>query len=125
MKPTLTEEHKEKVQDRLKLMTGKGVYPYEYFDSWERFNEDKLPSKEQFYSHLKDKHIKDEDYHHAQEVFSKMNMSTLKNYHDFYLATDILLLADVFETFRDTCIQHYDLDPAHFYTAPGYHGRLL
>ena len=67
--------------------------------------------------------IKDKDYEHAQQVWNRItpegDQVTLGDYHDVYLATDVLLLADVFETFRDTCLQHYKLDPAYFYTAPG------
>ena len=68
--------------------------------------------------------ITDEDYKHAQEVWKRITPEddktiTLGDYHDVYLATDVLLLADVFESFRETCMEHYKLDPAHFYTAPG------
>ena len=65
------------------------------------------------------KSISAEDYEHARQVWNKMKEKKLGCYHDTYLKTDVLLLADVFETFRDTCLQHYGLDPAHFYTAPG------
>ena len=108
-----------------KLMRRKGVYPYEYMDGWDRFSETKLPAKEAFYSKLNLKGISDRDYEHAEQVWSKITPEdedkgvTLGDYHDVYLATDVLLLADVFETFRDTCLKHYKLDPAHFYTAPG------
>ena len=103
-------------------MRRKGVYPYEYMNSWKKFEETKLPPKEVFYSMLKIKKISDEDYEHAQQVWDKITPEgeriTLGVYHDVYLATDVLLLADVFETFRDTCLKRYKLDPAHFYTAP-------
>ena len=117
--PLLSDVQKEKVQDRMKLMTRKGVYPYEYFNCWEKFDDRQLPSRESFHSKLNDSDISDEDYQHAQDVFQSMEMSSLREYHDFYLLCDVLLLADVFETFRDTCKRNYDLDPAHFYTAPG------
>ena len=117
--PRLTEQQNDEVDKRMRLMTRKGVYPYEYFNSWEKFNDRQLPAKEQFYSTLTESHISDEDYNRAQDVFTSMEMSSLREYHDFYLLCDVLLLADVFETFRDTCMKHYDLDPAHFYTAPG------
>ena len=68
---------------------------------------------------LSDTHINDRDYEHAQRIFNEMDMSNLRDYHDFYLITDILLLADVFETFKNTCLKNYELDPVHFYTAPG------
>jgi len=100
-------------------MRRKGVYPYEYVDSWEKFEETKLPPKEAFYSKLAMKGISDADYEHAQKVWNGMEEKTLGEYHDIYLKTEVLLLADVFETFRETCLEHYKLDPAHFYTAPG------
>ena len=105
------------------LMRRKGVYPYEYMDSWERFEERKLPPKETFFSKLNMECISAEDYERALQVWNRLNPegdeATLGDYHDVYLPTDVLLLADGFETFRDTCLQHYKLDPAHFYTAPG------
>ena len=91
-------------------MKCKGVYPYEYMDSWERFEGKTLPSKEMFYSKLYMENISDKDYHHAQQVWNiiapENEEITLGVYHDVYLATDVLLLADVFETFRDTCLKH-------------------
>ena len=107
-----------------KLMRRKGVYPYEYMDSWEKFEETKLPSKEDFYSRLNMEPISDEDYNHAKKVWERITPEddetvTLRDYHDVYLTTDVLLLADVFESFRETCIKNYQLDPAHFYTSPG------
>ena len=88
-------------------------------DSYTRFGETSLPSKEHFFSNLNNEDISDEDYHHAETVFQKFNCKNLGDYHDLYLTTDVLLLADVFESFRDNCIKHYNLDPAHFYTCPG------
>jgi len=100
-------------------MRRKGVYPYEYVDSWEKFEETKLPPKEAFYSKLNMKGVSDKDYEHAERVWESYGRSDLRSYHDYYLVTDVLLLADVFETFQETCLEHYKLDPAHFYTAPG------
>ena len=97
----------------------KGVYLYEYMDSWERFEERKLPPKEAFFSKLNMESISAEDYEHAQQVWSIMKKKTLGCYHDMYLKTDVLLLTDVFENFRDVCLQHCKLDPAHLYAAPG------
>ena len=105
--------------EQFRLMRRKGVYPYEYVDSWKKFEETVLPSKEAFYSKLNMKGISDTDYEHAQTVWNSMDEKTLGEYHDVYLRTDVLLLADVFETFRETCLNNYGLDPAHFYTAPG------
>ena len=106
-------------EEVFKLMRGKGVYPYEYINSWKKFEETSLPSKDAFYSRLNMKGISDQDYKHTKQVWDIMELKTLGCYHDIYLETDALLLADVFETFRGTCLSHYRLDPAHFYTAPG------
>ena len=96
----------------------RSVYPYDYMDSFHRFEETKLPVKEQFYSILNE-HITDEAYKHAQNIWSTFNIKNLGEYHDLYLKTDILLLADVFENFRKTCMQYYKLDPCHYFTSPG------
>ena len=95
-------------------MLRKGVYPYEYMDSWERFNETSLPSKEDFYSNLKMENIDDIDYRHGNNVFKRFKLENLGDYHDLYVKSDTLLLADVFENFRGMCIKVYKLDPAHF-----------
>ena len=104
--------------EKLDLMSQKGVYPYDFMDSFEKFNE-KLPSKEDFYSILNDEHISDKDYAHAQNVWNTFNLKNMGEYHDLYLKSDILLLADVFENFRKTCLQYYKLDPCHYFTSPG------
>ena len=78
-----------------------------------------LPQKEEFYSHLNDEHVSDDDYQHAINVWSTFNCKSIRDYHDLYLKSDVLLLADVFENFRKTCLHHYKLDPAHSYTSPG------
>ena len=104
---------------KFRLMIRKGVYPYEYMDGWRKFDETSLPPKDAFYSRLNMKGISDQDDEHAQQVWNTMEKKDLNCYHDTYLKTDVLLLADVFETFRNTCLGHYKLDPAHFYTAPG------
>ena len=100
-------------------MLRKGVYPYEYMDNWERFNETSLPSKESFYSNLSMESIEDIDYRHGNNVFNKFKLNNLGEYHDLYVQRDTLLLADVFENFRDMCIKEYELDPAHFLSLPG------
>ena len=105
--------------DKLSLLTRKGVYPYEYMDSPEQLKETKLPPRETFYSRLNDEGISDENYTHARKVWETFEMKTLKDYHNLYNQDDVLLLADVFENFRDICIKNYKLDPAHYYTAPG------
>ena len=101
------------------LLIRKGVYPYEWMDNMNKMNYTNLPLQENFYSTLTMQHITDEDYKHAQNVWNTFGMSTMKDYHDLYLQTDVLLLADCFENFRRKCLDFYKLDPAHFYTTPG------
>jgi hypothetical protein len=104
-----------------KLILSKGVYPYEYMDSYEKFNETELPSIDKFYSTLTESHISKEDYEHAKQVWKEFNIKNLGEYHDLYLKTDVLLLSDVFETFRKTAIKNYGLDPAQgYFTLPNY-----
>ena len=97
----------------------KGVYPYEYMDSWERFDEISLPDKEAFYSNLNMEDITDVDHGHAKRVFKNLNNKNLGDYHDLYVQSDALLLADVFDNFRNKCIEIYELDPAYFLSGPG------
>ena len=101
------------------LLTRKGVYPYEYVNSWDRSSETQLPPISAFYSNLNMSSISEEDYQHAQRVWKEFGIRDLGDYHDLYLRTDVVLLANVFEAFRDTCLRHYTLDPAHFYTSSG------
>ncbi|XP_057290302.1 uncharacterized protein LOC130612992 [Hydractinia symbiolongicarpus] len=109
--------------DVFRLMLRNGVCPYEYMDGWQRFEETKLPPKEVFFSNLNMKGISDNDYEHAHKVWRRIapegSKVTMGDYHDAYLTTDVLLLADVFEIFRSVCPENYKLDPAHFYSAPG------
>ncbi|KAK3784623.1 hypothetical protein RRG08_003431 [Elysia crispata] len=111
--------HYEPDHQKRTLLLRKGVYPYEYMDSWERFEETQLPPKEDFYSKLTDANISDRDYAHAQRVWETFRCQTLGNYADLYCRTDVLLLADVFENFRKTSQKQYGLEPAHYYTSPG------
>ena len=106
-------------KDQFNLMKQKGIYPYDHMDSFDRFNETKLPVQQDFYSILNNEHISDEQYKHAQNVWDTFNLKTMGDYHDLYLKSDILLLADVFENFRKTCLQYYKLDPCHYFTSPG------
>ena len=100
------------------LLIRKGVYPYEYMDSWEKFMSE-LPSIDKFYSKLNMFGISKEDYQHAKNVWDKFKIKNMGDYHNLYLETDVILLANVFESFRKVCIENYGLDPVHFYTAPG------
>ena len=101
------------------LLLRKGVYPYEYMDSWERFNETSLPSKKEFYINLNMEDIDEIDYRHGDNVFKSFKLENLGDNHDLYVKSDTLLLADVFENFRDMCLKEYELDPAHFVVLPG------
>ena len=88
-------------------------------DSFDKFNDKNLPSKEKFFCMLSNKHITDKDYEHAQNVWNTFNLESMGQYHDLYLKSDVLLLADVFEKFPKTCLRYYKLDPCHYFTSPG------
>ena len=105
--------------DKLELLTRKGVYPHEYMDTQEKLKETQLPPKEAFYSRLNDEGISDENYTHAKKVWKTFKIKNVEDYHNLYNQVDVLLLTDVFENFKDICIKNYKLDPAHYYTAPG------
>ena len=106
-------------KEQFELMKQKGVYPYDYMDSFDKFNKTELPNKDEFYSILNNEHITNEQYNHAQNVWKCFDLKTMGDYHDLYLKSDILLLADVFENFCVTCLQYYKLDPCHYFTSPG------
>jgi len=101
------------------MLLRKGVFPYDYVDCPERLLETQLPTAADFYSLLNEEAISEEDYAYSQQIWNHFKCETLGDYHDLYLRTDVLLLADVFERFRKTAIETYKLDPAHYYTAPG------
>ena len=101
------------------MLLRKSVYPYEYMDGWDKFNETSVPSKESFYSNLTMEKITETDYIHANIVFKTFKLNNLGDYHDLYVKSDTLLLADVFENFRKAYIKTYELDPAHFISLPG------
>ena len=103
----------------INLLLQKGVYPNEYMASFDRFQETELPPIGKFYSSLSDESISKKDYQHAQEVWKTFNCENFGDYHALYLKTDVTLLADVFQTFRRTCMNAYKLDPLNYYTAPG------
>ena len=88
-------------------------------DSWEIFAEISLPDKKFFYSELNLEDVTDKDYTHAKKVFEEFQLKNLGDYHDLFVQTDTLLLAGVFENFRNKCIEIYELDPVHFFSAPG------
>ena len=105
--------------EKLSLMSKKGIYPYDFMDSLKKFDKTELPNKEEFYSILNDENISDEDYQHAKNVWLTFNLKSIGEYQDLYLKSDILLLLDVFENFRKTCLQYYKLDPCHYFSSPG------
>ena len=95
-------------------MLGKGVYPYEYIDNWTKFNKASLPEKEDFYSHLNIEDITDADYTHTKRAHKDFVIKTLGEYHELYVQSDRILLADVFENFKNICLKIYELFPAKF-----------
>ena len=121
---------KELDSENLKILKQKGAYPYEYMNSFERFNEDKLCARKYFYSSTKDKknckddkisdgHVSIEDYMVCERIWDKFKMKNMGDYHDHYFKKDVLLLADVFEKFIDTCLKYFESDPCHYFGAPG------
>ena len=100
------------------LLVRKGIYSYEYMDSWDRFEETKLPPKNSFYSGLSMSGVSQTDYEHARKVWREFGINNMGEYHDLYLRTDVILLANSFEAFRNVCLNNYGLNLAHFYTAP-------
>ena len=125
----LDEELKKKFKNTFKfsnnainkfiLLLRKGVYPYEYIDDWEKFNETTLPEIEEFHSILNIEDITNVDCMHGKRVFKHPKVKNLGEYHDFYLKSDTLPSADVFENFREMLLKIYQLDPAKFFSAPG------
>ena len=100
-------------------MLRKGVYTYEYMSTWNGFNETSWPGKKEFYNSLNVKNITDGDYKYTKIVWKDFKIKNVGNYHDLYVQNDMLLLADVFESFRKKCIKTNELDTAHFLWAPG------
>src|SRR5437899_10772052 len=107
-------------EDTLTRITRKGVYPYEYMDCRDKFEDNSLPSIDKFFSKLYSKTISEEEYGRAQDVWSHFGIQTMQDYHDLYLKTDTLLLVDLFETFRQVAIFNYGLDPCHYFTSHGH-----
>ena len=100
--------------NKFNLLLRNGVYPYEYMDSWKRFDETLLPDKKAFYSELILEDITEEYYIYAQKVFEELKIKNLGAYHDLYVQSDTLLLACIFGNFRNKCIETYELDTPHF-----------
>ena len=112
----LTEEFTGEI---LRFVKQKGVYPYEYMDSFKKFCEDKLPDRSKCFSSLKDECISKKDYERANNIWNAFKMNSMGDYHDFYLKSDVLLLANVFEKFIKTCLDYHGLDPCHYSSSPG------
>lgn len=106
-------------EDIAKLLLQKNEYCYDYVDCVEKFSDTQLPPKEAFYNSLTKEPISDDKYKHAQIVWDTFNMKHLGDFHDLYVLTDVLLLCDVFERFRDMTLEYYKLDAAWCYTSPG------
>ena len=104
----------------LDLLTDKGVYPYDYMNSFDKFDDEQLPSKDDFYSQLSEEGISVNDYERAKIIWKHFDIKNMGEYHDLYLKTDVLLLTDIFENFRDVCMKYYGLDPAYYYTLPNF-----
>ena len=101
-------------EEAFELLTRKGVYPYAYMDSADRFKETKLPPEEDFYNDLAKQHITHEDYTFVKNLWKTFKLRNLGELHNLYMETDTLLLADVFENYREVIMKNYDLDPIHF-----------
>ena len=102
------------------MLLRKGVYRYEYMDSWQKFDETTLSPKEVFHSsNLNLQDISNEDYMNAQKVWGVFELKNVGDYHDLYVKSDTLLLADMFENFRNKCLEIYELNPIYFVPAPG------
>ena len=101
-------------EEKMKLLTKKGEFPYDYIDSMKMLEETQLPGKDESYNKLNDSHITDEKYQHAQIVWRQFDCKTLGEYSDLYMKTDILLLVEIFENFIDQCQESYKFDPSHY-----------
>ena len=104
--------------EKLDLMKVKGLYPYDYMDSFQKFSQTELPKREDFYSLLTDEEISESEYAHAKKVWKTFKIKNMGQYHDLYLKSDVLLLADVFENFRKQYLDTFGLDPAHYVSLP-------
>ncbi|GFX62826.1 uncharacterized protein TNCV_3351521 [Trichonephila clavipes] len=105
-------------EKKIDLLLRKGVFPYDYFDSFEKCKDSCLPPISKFYNKLNEEAISVEDYNHACKVFNEFHLNNLGEYCDLYVKTDVLLLTDLFENFRKICMQTYKLDPCWYFTTP-------
>ncbi len=107
-------------EEDMKIICQKGIYPYEWMDDKEKIKQEYLPTRKEFRSRLKLAGVTNKEYKHAQKVWQHFKCKTFQDYHDLYLKCDVLLLADIFENFRKSSIEHYELDPANFITAASF-----
>ena len=105
-------------ESAFEMLTRKGVYPYSYMDSLDRFTENQLPPKESFYNDLAKKSITTDDFNFVQKLWKTFDMKTLEDLHNFYMESDVLLLSDIYENYRSSILQNYGLDPIQYLTAP-------
>jgi len=118
MFPNLLNQFKDISDEQYNYIIQKGIYPYSFMDSFDKFNLNKLPPKSAFYNDLREEEIKDSEYERANTVWNLFNCKNMGDYHDLYLKTDVCILADVFENWRNICLKFYGLDPAYYFTSP-------
>lgn len=112
-------EFQQYSENKINMLKRKGIYPYEFMDRIDKMKIKHLPKKKYFFSKLTNSTISDNEYNFANQIWNEFNINNMREYTELYLKTDIILLADVFEQFRNVCLKIYKLDPAHYYTAPG------
>ena len=105
--------------NKLELLTRKGVFPYSYLTDIGKLNETNLPEKKHFFNALNNEDVKEEEYIFAEKIWNAFNIKNLQEYMELYLKTDVILLCEVFERFREECRKIYKLDPCWYYTVPG------
>uniref|UniRef100_A0A1B6E827 DNA-directed DNA polymerase n=1 Tax=Clastoptera arizonana TaxID=38151 RepID=A0A1B6E827_9HEMI len=116
--PIMCETYKEEFQR--KLLLRKGVLPYSYLDSMEKLQETSLPNRAAFYNTLSEEDISDEDYSHAQNIWKTFKIKNIREYSELYMKTEVLLLCEVFEQYRNLCFDTYKIDPSWCFTSPGF-----
>ena len=107
------------IHHEFEVIKRKWVYPYDYMDSFTRFDESRLPSQDAFFTKLSDSPCSDMEYAHSTQVWAAFECESMADYYDIYLKCDVLLLADFFEKFYASCLAHNSRDAVHYYTAPG------